>query len=50
MSKDYEIIGWTWAKACSLLDEGIDPRDYEIPKLLKDFEDGFEKEETEPQA
>ena len=31
-------LGWCWSKACNMLDEGIDPRDYEIPQLLSDFD------------
>ena len=35
------VIGWTWAKACSMLDKGEDPREYEVPKLLDDFDQDF---------
>ena len=30
-----EAVGWTWAEACTLLDQGIDPRTYEVPKVLE---------------
>ena len=35
------VIGWTWAKACVMLDKGEDPREYEVPKLLEDFKRDF---------
>ena len=38
------VIGWTWAKACSMLDEGEDPRQYEVPELLEDFKKDFGEE------
>jgi len=31
-----EAIGWTWAKACSVLDKEGDPRIAEIPLLLEE--------------
>ena len=36
-----EAIGWTWAKACTLLDKGSDPRTHETPKLLADAQKDF---------
>ena len=33
--KVYEVIGWTHAYCCSKLDEGIDPREIEIPLMLE---------------
>ena len=39
------ILAWSWSKACNLLDEGIDPRQYEIPKLISEFR----KIEREPE-
>ena len=29
-----QAIGWTWAEACCQLDDGKDPRKYEVPELL----------------
>jgi hypothetical protein len=29
-----EAIGWTWAKACSTLDRGSDPRQDDVPSIL----------------
>ena len=39
------VIGWTWAKACSMLDKGEDPREYEVPKLLDDFARDFKEDD-----
>lgn len=30
-----EAIGWTWTEACSQHDRGMDPRNFEVPKLLE---------------
>ena len=30
-----ETIGWTWVEACNQHDRGMDPRFYEVPKLLE---------------
>ena len=30
-----EAVGWTWAKACLLLDDGKDPRGYEMSQLIE---------------
>ena len=35
------IIGWVWTKVCLMLDDNQDPREYEIPKLLEDFDRDF---------
>ena len=45
MTSNEEIIGWVWAKACSLLDKGVDPRIYVVPKLLDDFKQDFREQE-----
>lgn len=39
MSNVYAALGWAWSKACSMLDEGKDPREYEIPKLIEEFKE-----------
>jgi hypothetical protein len=31
-----EAIGWTWAKACTQLDAGEDPRRFDMANLLPD--------------
>lgn len=36
-----EIVGVALAKACTLLDNGIDPREYEAPEFLADCRDVF---------
>ena len=33
-----EAIGWTWTTACTLLDEGEDPRNYDQSQLISDAE------------
>ena len=33
-----QAAGWTWAEACTQLDRGDDPRQYEIPHLLSRIE------------
>ena len=38
-----EALVFAWAKACSLLDSGIDPREYEILKLLEEFKVALQK-------
>jgi hypothetical protein len=30
-----EAIGWTWTEARSQHDRGMDPRNFEVPKLLE---------------
>ncbi len=30
----HEVIGWTWAQACILLDQGKDPRKYDQANLI----------------
>lgn len=32
----WEYIGWMYALACSLIDQGIDLRHYEVPHIMKD--------------
>ena len=32
----HEAIGWTWAKACTQLDAGNDPRQYDQAQLIQD--------------
>ena len=29
-----ETIGWTWSEACSQCARGLDPRRYEMPRLV----------------
>lgn len=29
-----EAVGWAWAKACVLLDKGVDPRQYAQDQLI----------------
>lgn len=28
-------LGWAWAEACTQLDRGDDPRQWEVPELLE---------------
>lgn len=30
-----QAIGWAWTEACIQLDNGLDPRGYEMPKLME---------------
>ena len=38
-------LGFAHAWCCSLLDQGIDPRQVEVPKLLEDWNNAQQKEE-----
>lgn len=40
----HEAIEWTWAKACTLLDKGEEPRDFIIPQLIDEAEKDLDKE------
>ena len=31
----YEAIGWTYAFCCASLDDGINPREIEVPVILE---------------
>ncbi len=39
--KEYEVLGWAWAKACSHLDKGEDPRKIEASDVIAAFERDF---------
>ena len=36
--KEIEALGFAFSKACALLDDGIDPRTYEMPLLVKEWD------------
>ena len=35
-SETMKAMGWVWSKACSMIDNGEDPREYEIPQLISE--------------
>jgi len=40
----HEAIGWTWAKACTQLDKGKDPREHEQSILITDANADLDKD------
>jgi len=40
-------IGWAFTYACNLLDRGVDPREYEISKLLDNWNNPLTPEKGE---
>ena len=44
VEKNFEAgIGWAFAKACALLDEGKDPRQFDMANLLPEAEADFKR-------
>ncbi len=43
-----ETIGWTWVEACNQASRGMDPRFFEVPKLLAKAEEDLNPERDSP--
>ena len=43
-----ETIGWTWVEACNQASRGMDPRFFEVPKLLEKAQADLNPERDAP--